>query len=133
MSASEENKPVVGSAFEIGWEHATQEEIIIRVDRHLILVLLVELDGIDRSRIALEARHYKLFGEAVRSDFLREWRVGGAQAARLHFLSELLTCLVDLLLNNLISVLDARAFGVLWGSEFSEFSSSLRKSNLVRL
>ena len=42
------------------------------MDRHLVLVLPEALDVIGRPRVALEARHYELFGEAVRGDFLRE-------------------------------------------------------------
>ena len=64
---------VISGAFETGWEHVTQEEVIIRVDRHLVLVLLGGLDGIGRSRVALEARHDELFREAASGDFLREW------------------------------------------------------------
>jgi len=47
----------------------TQEKVIVKVDRYLILVLEV-LNGIGRPRVALEAQHYELFGEAVRGDFL---------------------------------------------------------------
>ena len=64
---------VVGSTLETEWEHATQEEVIVRVDCYLFLILLKVLDGISRSRVVLEDRYYKLLGEAVRSDFLREW------------------------------------------------------------
>jgi len=32
-------EPVVDSVFETGWEHATQDEVIMRVDYHLVLVL----------------------------------------------------------------------------------------------
>jgi len=47
----------------------TQEEVIMKVDRQLVLVLLEVLDVIGRPRVALEARHYELFGEVVRGDF----------------------------------------------------------------
>jgi len=66
-------EPVVSGAFETGWEHATQEEVIVRVDRHLVLVLPEVLDEIGDPRVALEDWHYELFGDAVRGDFLREW------------------------------------------------------------
>ena len=66
-------EPVVSGAFETGWEHATQEEVIVRVDRHLVLVLPEVLDGIDRPRVALEAWHYELFVKEMKGDFLLEW------------------------------------------------------------
>jgi len=57
-------EPIVGGTFETGWEHATQEEVIMRVERHLILVLPEVLDGIGHPRVALEARHDELFGRS---------------------------------------------------------------------
>ena len=39
---------VVGDAFETGWKHVTQEEVIMRVDRHLVLVSSEVLNGIGR-------------------------------------------------------------------------------------
>ena len=39
---------VAGGAFETGGEHATQEEVIMRVNRYLVRVLHEVLDGIDR-------------------------------------------------------------------------------------
>jgi len=65
----ERAEPIVGDAFKTGWEHTIQE-VIVRVDRHLVLVLPEVLDGIDRLRVALEAWHYELFRKAVRGDFL---------------------------------------------------------------
>ena len=65
-------KTIIAGAFETGWEHATQEEVIVRVDCHLVLVLSEVLDGIGRHIVALKARHYELFGEAMRGDVLRE-------------------------------------------------------------
>ena len=35
------------------------------------------LDGVSRSRVALEAQHYELLWEAIRSDILGEQRVEG--------------------------------------------------------
>ena len=69
MSPRERVELVVGNAFETRWEHTTQEMVIVRVNRHLILVLQEVLDRIGRPRVALEARHYELFGEVVRGDF----------------------------------------------------------------
>jgi len=66
-------EPVVGGTFKTRWEHVTQEEIIMRVDYHLILVLREVLDGINRTRVALDARHYELFGKTIRGYFLQEW------------------------------------------------------------
>ena len=54
-------EPVVGTAFKTRWEYTTQEVVIVRVDRHLVLVLPEALDVIGRPRVALEARHYELF------------------------------------------------------------------------
>jgi len=48
---------VVGGAIETGWEHATQEEVVVRENRHLLLVLSEVLDGISRPIVALEAQH----------------------------------------------------------------------------
>jgi len=65
-------KTVIGGDFETGCKHATQNEVIVRVYCHLVLVL-PEVHGINCPRVALEARHHELFREAVRGDFLREW------------------------------------------------------------
>jgi len=65
-------EPIIDGAFETGLEHTTQE-VIMRVDRHLVLILPEVLDGIDRRGVALKAQNYEHFGEAVRGDFLREW------------------------------------------------------------
>jgi len=75
---------------------------------HLVLIQLEVLDGISRPRVVLEAQHYELLGEALRSDFSREWWGRGSQAARLCLLPKLLTCFLDPLLHNLLNVLDAR-------------------------
>ena len=72
MNASGESRTSLGGAFETGGEHMTQEEVIMRVDCHLVFVLPEVLDGISRPRVLFEARHHELLGEAVRSDFLRE-------------------------------------------------------------
>ena len=47
-------EPFIGSALETKWEHATQEQLVIRVDCHLVLVLPEILDGIGRPRVVLE-------------------------------------------------------------------------------
>jgi len=41
----------------------------MRINLNLFLVLLEVLDGIGRSRVALEARHDEHFGKVVRGDF----------------------------------------------------------------
>jgi len=79
----------------------------MRVD-HLFLVLSEVLDRINRSRVTLKVRHYKLLGKMVRGDFFLEWWVRGSQAARLYLLLELLTCFVDPLSNSLLNILDVR-------------------------
>jgi len=63
-------EPVVGSTIQTGWEHMTQEQVVVRVDCYLVLVLTDVLDGVSHSRVALEAQHHKLLWEAVRSGFL---------------------------------------------------------------
>ena len=57
---------VIDHVFETGWEHATHEEVIVRVDRHLLLVLPEVLHRISRPGATLKARHYELFEEAER-------------------------------------------------------------------
>jgi len=42
-------EPVVGSALETRQEHMAQEQVIMRVDHHLVLLLMEVLDGVDRS------------------------------------------------------------------------------------
>ena len=68
----EKVKPIVGDAFETGWEHITQEEVIMREDLHLVLILSEVLDEIGRPRVVLEVRHYELFKKTIRGDFLQE-------------------------------------------------------------
>ena len=41
-------KPVVGNALETGREYMTGEQVVVRVDRHLILVLTEVLDRVGR-------------------------------------------------------------------------------------
>ena len=38
-------EPVVGSTFETRSEHTTMEQVVVRVDSHLVLVLTEALDG----------------------------------------------------------------------------------------
>ena len=64
-------EPIKGDALKAGREHADQE-VVVGVDRYLVLVLPKMLDGIDRSGVAVEAWHYEFLQEAVRDDFLRE-------------------------------------------------------------
>jgi len=67
------------------------------------------LDGVGHSRAALEAQHHKLHREAVRTDLPEEWRVEGAQPARLRLLPEKLTCFLNLLSDDLLNVLHERS------------------------
>jgi len=69
----------------------------VRVDCHLVLVLSEVLDGISHPRVALEVRHYELFRKTVRVVSQR------FSTTRFHFLSKLLTCLLDPLPNNLLN------------------------------
>ena len=48
----------------MGQEHAGQEEVIVGVDHHPVLVLSKMLDAVDRSGVATEAWHYKFLREA---------------------------------------------------------------------
>jgi len=48
----------------------TQQEVIVRVNYHLVLVLQEVLDGIYHPRVVFEAWHHKFLGETVRGDFL---------------------------------------------------------------
>ena len=64
-------EPIEGDSFEAGWKHTAQEEIIVGVNNHLVLVLLKMLDRVGRSGISFEAWHYEFLREAVRDDFLR--------------------------------------------------------------
>ena len=54
-------KLVVGSALETGREHMAQEQVIMRVNRHLVLVLMEVLDRVGHSRVALETQHHSFF------------------------------------------------------------------------
>ena len=47
-------EPFIGSAFETEGEHTTQEEVVMRVNHHLILVLSEVLDRIGRPRVVFE-------------------------------------------------------------------------------
>ena len=96
---------VIGSALETEREHMAQEQVIMRVNRHLVLVLMNVLDGVSCSRVAFKARHHELFHEVVKSDLFEEWRVEDAESIRLRFLLAKLTGLLDLLSNDLLYVL----------------------------
>ena len=87
----------------------TPEEVSVRVDRHLVLALPEVLDGIAHPRVALEARHYELFGEAMRGI--------SSEHSRLHLSIELLNCFFDQFSNNLLNVLDVRDLGSFVGAK----------------
>ena len=42
----EQIKSAIGDAFKTGWEYTAQEQVIVRVNRHLVLVLAEVLDRI---------------------------------------------------------------------------------------
>ena len=42
-------EPIIGSTLETRWEHITQEQVIMRVDCHLVLILTEVLDGVGHS------------------------------------------------------------------------------------
>jgi len=63
-----------------GGEHPAHEEVIVRVDFHLILVVPKMLDRVGRSGVEVEAQHHELPQETVSHDFLREWRAENIQA-----------------------------------------------------
>jgi len=63
-------EPIIGGAFEIGWKHTAQEEVIVKVDCHLVLIPPEVLDGIGRPKVSLEIQYYELLGKVVRGDFL---------------------------------------------------------------
>ena len=67
-------KPAEDDPLEAGGEHPANE-VIMRVDRHFILVVLKMLDGVGRSGVEVEARHHELPRETVSHDFLREWEL----------------------------------------------------------
>ena len=46
-------EPVVGNATDSGQEHMTQEQVFVRLDYHLVLVLKKVLDEISRYQVYL--------------------------------------------------------------------------------
>ena len=88
----------------------TQEQVIVKVDRQLFLVLMEVFDVVSWSRVAVVTQHHELLQEVVRSDILGEWRVEGAQPTRLCLLLEKMTCFLNLLPNDLLDVLHTKNF-----------------------
>ena len=82
----------------------TPKPVIMRVDRHLVLVLTEVLDWVGCSQVAFEARRHELLREAIRSYLLGERRVEDAQLIRHRFLLMKLTGFLDLLLNDLLYI-----------------------------
>ena len=66
-------EPIKDDALEAGREHAAQEEVIMGVHRHLVLVPPKMLDGVGRSGVAFKAWYYEFLRKAMRDDFLCEW------------------------------------------------------------
>ena len=56
-------EPVISGTFETEGANTTQEEVVVKVYFHLVLVLPMVLDGISRFRVVFEAQYHKLFGE----------------------------------------------------------------------
>ena len=74
----------------------------------LSIVLTELMDGVNRSRVVVEAWHHKLLPKVVRSSLLKGRRVKGPQSARIRFLSEKLTCFLNMLSNHILNVFHAR-------------------------
>jgi len=56
-------KLVVGDSFEAGWQHSTEEKVIISVDCYFLLVLEEVQEGIRGSRIVVESDIMNFFGK----------------------------------------------------------------------
>ena len=52
--------------------NTAHEEVIVGVDRHLVLVMSKMLDGVCHSRVPVEVLHSELLWEMVREDLLGE-------------------------------------------------------------
>ena len=64
---------VIGDPFEIGRECLAEEEVVVIVNRHLVLELAVIQEGFGGSQVEVQGRHYELLWEAERGYFLRKW------------------------------------------------------------
>ena len=53
-------KPIRGDPLETGGEHPAHEKVVVRINRYLILVVPKMLDGVGRTGVEVEARHYEL-------------------------------------------------------------------------
>ena len=61
---------MISSALEAGREHQTEKEIVISINRHLVLELAEMQERVGGSRVVVEGGHYKLSQETKRGDFL---------------------------------------------------------------
>jgi len=59
---------VVGDRLEAGWECLIEEEVIVGVNRHLILVLAEMKEWVESSRIVIKRQYHKLLWEAERGN-----------------------------------------------------------------
>ena len=59
---------MVGDPFEAGRECSTEKEVIVSVDRHLVLVLAEMKEWVGGSGMVIKEWHHKLFREAERGD-----------------------------------------------------------------
>ena len=64
-------KPVVGNSLEVGRERSTEKEIIMSIDRHLVLVLTEMYEGLKDSRVVVKGWHQKLLRKAEHDHFLQ--------------------------------------------------------------
>jgi len=83
-------EPVGGDSLEAGREHPAHEEIIVRVDRQLVLVGPKMLDGVWCSRVEVKARQYKLLRETVGHDLFQKWGAEDLQVVRIHLMTRVL-------------------------------------------
>jgi len=59
---------VVGDPFEAGWECLAEEEVIMRVECYLVLVLAEMKEWVGDFRIMIKGCHHKLLWEARSGD-----------------------------------------------------------------
>ena len=59
-----------------GRENSTNEEVIMRIDRHLIMVVLKMLDGAGRAGVEVKAQHHELHWETVRHVSIKGGELG---------------------------------------------------------
>ena len=63
---------MISDTLESGREHPTEEEVIVRIDCHLVLKLAKMKEGVGGSRVMVEGGHHKL-QKTECGDFVRQW------------------------------------------------------------